>query len=95
MEQSITLNVPINSSSEDWQKIAAVYSTLDGWLGWDSDIPHWYGHDGDVRYIWASAEPSGLLFCGQMESLLWTGWVTVLCAKLTLALGREVHDASV
>jgi hypothetical protein len=92
MEQSITLNVPINLSSEDWQKVAAVYTTLDGWLG-DTDSPYWYGREGDARHIWASAEPSGLLFCGRVESGLWMGWVTVLCARLSLALGREVYDA--
>jgi hypothetical protein len=94
MEQSITLNIPINSASEDWQKVAAVYRTLDGWLG-DSDSPHWYGRDGDARYILASAEPSGLLFYGRVESVLWISWVTVLCARLSLALGREVHAADV
>jgi hypothetical protein len=88
--QSITLNVPYDLSDEDWQKVAAVYRTLDGWIG---DPPSWYGRYGDARYIEASVEPSGLLFDGRVEPELWTGWVTVLCARLSLALGREVYDA--
>lgn len=92
MEQSITLNVPTNLSPGDWRKVAAVYKTLDGWIA-DPDNACWYGHEDHLRYIWASAEPGGLLFCGRVESSLWTGWVTVLCARLSLALGREVHDA--
>lgn len=92
MEQSITLNVPSDLSAEEWQKVAAVYKTLDGWMA-DSDGAHWYGREGDAQYIWASAEPSGLLFCGRLESDLWLGWVTVLCARMSLALGREIYDA--
>ncbi|TXC79678.1 hypothetical protein FRZ40_35590 [Paraburkholderia azotifigens] len=92
MEQSITLNVPTNLSPEDWGKVAAVFRTLDGWLG-DPHGAYWYGREGDARYICASAEPSGLLLCGQVESSLWCSWLTVLCARLSLALGGEVYDA--
>lgn len=92
MEQSVTLNIPTNLSPDDWRKVAAVYKTLDGWIA-DPDCAYWYGREGDTRYIWASAEPGGLLFCGRVESSLWSGWLTVLCARLSLALGREVHDA--
>lgn len=93
MKQSITLNVPIDLSPQEWQKVADVYQNLDGWMGPQSEIPYWYGKEGDPRYISASAEPSGLLLEGQVEPSLWTGWVSVLCARLSLALGREVHDA--
>ncbi|WP_429252994.1 hypothetical protein [Paraburkholderia sp. GAS333] len=74
------------------RKVVAVYKTLDGWIA-DPDCAYWYGREGDTRYIWASAEPGGLLFCGRVESSLWSGWLTVLCARLSLVLGREVHDA--
>ncbi|MBN3816191.1 hypothetical protein G3N57_05960 [Paraburkholderia sp. Se-20369] len=50
MEHSITLNVPTDLSPEDWQKVAAVYTTLDGWLA-DSSGACWYGREGDARYI--------------------------------------------
>lgn len=92
MHQSITLNVPVDLTDEDWEKVGSVYSTLDGWIA-GSSWPCWYGHEGDACYITASAEPSGLLFEGEVEPGLWVGWVTVLCARLSLALGREVHDA--
>lgn len=92
MRQSITLNVPINLDAEEWKKIEAIYKTMDGWIG-DSNSACWYGREDDVRHIWASAEPSGLLFEGVMEHGLWTGWISVLCSRLTLALGREIHDA--
>lgn len=92
MHQSITLNVPYDLPEADWQKIAAVYKSMDGWL--ENEIsPAWYGTDKDHRYIWASVEPSGLLIEGEIDPGLWTGWISVLCAKLTHALGREIHDA--
>jgi hypothetical protein len=92
MEQSITLNVPLNMPSSDWEKVAEVYRTLDGWLA-DSEWPYWYGKEGCSTYITASAEPSGLVFSGEVDSSFWAGWVSVLCARLSLALGWEVHDA--
>jgi hypothetical protein len=92
MHQSITLNVPYDLPDEDWDKIGAVYKSMDGWLE-SQDGPLWYGTDRDARYIYASVEPSGLLIEGQIDPMLWTGWITVLCARLTLTLGREVHDA--
>lgn len=93
MKQSITLNLPVNLSPQEWQKVTSVYESLDGWLGPQSEIPYWYGKEGESRYISASAEPSGLLLEGQIEPLFWTGWLTLLCARLSLALGREIHDA--
>ncbi|PCE29996.1 hypothetical protein BZL54_22800 [Burkholderia ubonensis subsp. mesacidophila] len=92
MRQSITLNVSPYLSEEDWQRVAAVYKTLDGWMG-DPNDACWYGREGDARCITVSAEPSGLCFSGQVESGLWTGWMTVICARLSLALGCEVRDA--
>lgn len=94
MRQDITLNIPYDLSNEEWEKVAAVYASLDGWLG-DPDGPAWYGREGDARYIGSSVEPSGIQFFGEVETLLWTGWLTVLCARMSLALGREVHDAEV
>lgn len=91
MQHSLTLNVPINLSTQDWEKVASVYRELEGWIESDEDC--WFGHEGDSCFITASAEPSGLVFCGQMESSLWAGWTSVLCAKLSAALGRNIHDA--
>ena len=92
MEQTITLNLPDDLSDADWKKVYSVFEQMDGWIdGYDD--PYWFGTEDDERYIWASEEPSGLLLCGEIEDIIWIGWITVLCAKLTLALGREIHDA--
>ncbi|MFZ6757896.1 hypothetical protein ACO0K9_11865 [Undibacterium sp. Ji50W] len=92
MFQTITINLPIDMPASDWEKVSKVYREMDGWIE-NSEWPCWYGKEGSDRYISASAEPSGLLFDGEMEPGLWTAWFTVLCARLTLALGRPVHDA--
>ncbi|RYX80072.1 hypothetical protein EON83_30185 [bacterium] len=92
MQQSITLNIPYDLPQEDWGKISSVYQTLDGWIE-HAEWPSWYGNEGDDKYIVVSSEPSGLLFTAEVESSLWTTWVSVLCSRLTLALGREVRDA--
>ena len=92
MNKSITLNIRYDISESEWEKIGEVYRSMDGWLE-GQQSPCWYGVEGDLRYIWASVEPSGVLFEGEIETRLWIGWLTVLCAKLTLALQREVHDA--
>lgn len=65
---------------------------MDGWIE-DAKIPCWYGSDDGANYISVSVEPSGLVFEGNVELGLWIAWITVICAKLTLALGTLVHDA--
>jgi hypothetical protein len=92
MRHTITLNLPYDLAREDWDKVADVYCRMDGWLK-NSEGPCWYGKPGSSKCIYASVEPSGLLLEGELDSTLWTGWVSVLCARLTHALGREVHDA--
>ena len=90
MEESITLNVPYDLSVAQWAKVLTVYRAMDGWI---EDASSWFGPPGGERYIGASSEPSGLVITGNVDPLLFRGWVTKLCAKLTAALGREVHDA--
>ncbi|MDA8522943.1 hypothetical protein [Acidovorax sp. NCPPB 4044] len=94
MRHEITLNIPYDLSDEQWAKVMDIYASLDGWLG-DRNEPAWYGREGDERCIGASVEPGGIQFFGEVETPLWTGWLTVLCARMSLALGREVHDAEV
>jgi len=91
MRQSITLNIRYDIPEDEWQKIDTVYRSMDGWFD-SQDVSRWYGMKDAPRHILASVEPGGILFEGEMESGLWTGWLTVLCARLTMALGREVHD---
>lgn len=92
LEQSITLNLPYDLSPDDWKKVSAVYQQMEGWIDC-SGHPCWFGTEKDERYIVASVEPSGLVLTGHISDMIWIGWITVLCAKLTLALGREIHDA--
>ncbi|WP_156362525.1 hypothetical protein [Xylophilus sp. Leaf220] len=59
------------------------------------NIPDWFGPLDSSKYLVASMEPSGLLLGGNIELLLFQGWVTKFCAKRTLALGHEVYDAEI
>ncbi|QBE63915.1 hypothetical protein [Pseudoduganella lutea] len=92
MIQSITLNLPCDLSKAEWDKVTAVYGSMDGWL---EEHSSWFGPWDSERFISASVEPSGLLVEGNIDPLFFRGWVTKLCAKLTEALGREVYDAEV
>ncbi len=94
MEESITLNLPYNRSESEWAKVMAVYREMDGWIEGQA-LPCWFGTLDGSRFIAASVEPGGLQLFGKIEPLLFRGWVTKLCAKLTAALGREVYDAEV
>jgi hypothetical protein len=94
MEQSITLNLPYDLTDSEWAKVLAVYRSMDGWLE-GQELPCWFGSLDSAQFVAASVEPSGLLIEGNLEPLLFRGWVTKLCAKLTAALGREVYDAEV
>jgi hypothetical protein len=93
MDQFITLNIPQDLSDEGWEKISEVYKSMDGWIE-GKDFPYWYGTEEDDRYISVSFEPSGLLFSGKVNDDLWVGWLTQMCAKLSIALGIEVYDAT-
>lgn len=94
MNQTITLNLPYNLSDEDWQTVQKVYENIDGWKGYIIDgCPTWFGSENDERYVWASVEPSGLLLSGNLPNDIWAGWLTVLCAKLSVALNLEIHDS--
>jgi len=90
--KNITLNLPYTLSKEEWDKVEKVFKELDGWMNHEQ-YAYWYGEEDDDRYITASVEPSGLLLSGKIEDDLWTSWLTMLCAKLSVALDREVYDA--
>lgn len=92
MERTITLNLPYDLSDTEAAKVLEVYRQMDGWIE-NKDFPYWYGTEDDDQFICASLEPSGLVLTGNVDEIVWIGWITVLCAKLTLALGRETHDA--
>ena len=92
---SMTLNLPYDLSEAQWKLVDEVYQSMDGWLGYSApdNIPCWYGTESDRQYIWASVEPSGLFVEGNLDARVWTGWISMLCARLSLKLGREVCDA--
>jgi hypothetical protein len=92
---SITLSLPYNLTREQWGAVDEVFRSLDGWIGYteEDNIPQWYGPESSERYVLASVEPSGLLIEGNLQPDHWTGWLTVLCARLSLRLNMEVRDA--
>lgn len=90
MVQAITLNLPYDLSDAEWDKVAAVYRSMDGWI---EEHASWFGPWQSERYIAASVEPGGLLVEGNVDPDVFRGWVTKLCARLTAALGREIYDA--
>jgi hypothetical protein len=92
LRQTITLNVDPYLSDEQWAKVHEVYRGMDGWIE-GARIPSWYGTASNEPNITASVEPSGLVFEGDVELSLWTGWISVICARLTQTLGTAVHDA--
>lgn len=91
MNHEITLNVRYDIPEREWQIVSDIYRSMDGWLAAE-DLPRWYGTEDDEKYILASVEPGGIQFGGKIEAALWTSWLTVLCARLSVALGREIHD---
>lgn len=92
MSQAITLNLPYNLADSEWTKVFAIYESMDEWVPGQA-VPCWFGPLDSPWYVAASVEPSGLLLEGNVDPVLFRGWVTKLCAKLTIALGREVYDA--
>ena len=94
MIQSITLNLPYDLTDAQWAKVQAVYESMDGWIP-DQEIASWFGSLNSPQYVVASVEPGGLLLEGNLESLYFRGWLTKLCARLTVVLGLEIHDAEV
>ena len=94
---TITLNLPYDLSRQQWAAVDSVFEGMDGWLGYDQrdNTPQWYGDEPATQFVWASVEPSGLLVEGNLEPSLWTGWISVLCARLSLALQMEIRDAEI
>jgi hypothetical protein len=93
--QTITLSLPYDLNELQWAAVDEVYRNMDGWIGYDSvdNTPRWFGSESDARFVSASVEPSGLQLDGRLPSAEWTGWTSVLCLRLSLALGMEIRDA--
>ena len=91
-KHTITLNLRYNLSDSKWAQVWEEYKQMDGWKE-HANTPSWYGIEGDTLYINASSEPSGLVLDGTIETNHWIAWLTVLCARLSIVLKREIHDA--
>jgi hypothetical protein len=92
---NITLSLPYDLTEDQWTIVDEVFRSMPGWIGYnpDDNTPQWYGMESSKQFIWTSVEPSGLLVEGNLDPALWTGWISVLCARLSLRLGFEVCDA--
>ena len=92
---SITLNLPYDLTEEQGLAVDQVFREMDGWVGHaeDDNTPQWYGTSSSPKHVWASVEPSGLLIEGNLDESHWTGWISTLCARLSLVLQCEIRDA--
>jgi len=91
MNHRITLNIRDDQPEAAWAAVMRVYKSMPGWLG-TMDLPRWYGAEDDVNYVWASVEPGGIVFEAQMAPEQWRLWIEDLCTRMSVALGRPVHD---
>ncbi len=91
--QSITLNVSYELPDDILRSITEIYQQMPGWREYKDGIPYWFGDDGDLQFLCASLEPSGLLIAGDLEHDCWNGWVSDLTFRLSRLLGFEVRDA--
>ncbi|MHB1079328.1 MAG: hypothetical protein ACYC67_07980 [Prosthecobacter sp.] len=79
------------------EKIRLVFESMEGWKGHDLDnCPIWFGvSDIDEQWLWASWEPSGLLFEGELKTGRFEPWIMELQSKLSSTLGFPVADANI
>lgn len=90
---AITLSLPYDLDDAQWSTVDEVFASLPGWHP-DADGAVWqYMIDGMPHRVEASIEPSGLLLEGDLPPASWTGFVSMLCARLSRRLGIDVCDA--
>lgn len=89
MRQDININIHYTAPKEVWDAVGKVYSEMPKWIGYNNSIPYWYGTEDDC-YIWASVEPSGIQFAGNVPQDEWDLWISLLKEKLTLVLGYPI-----
>ena len=94
MQNSITLTIPADLSDTEWRKIDMVYKMMPYWVGFHEDgCPYWFGDESKDRFLYASVEPSGLLFSGQLDKNEFDSWIELFKNLATKQLGFDVIDA--
>ncbi|WP_379163153.1 hypothetical protein [Paenibacillus sp. sgz5001063] len=86
------LNIWGHLPDEVWDKVADIYKSMPGWIGYRNGIPYWFGQEDDAVFIEASVEPSGLSFYAQMDQSDWDSWIERFKSEATKALGFNVGE---
>lgn len=86
------LNIHYTAPDEIWDKIELVYKEMPYWIGFIKGIPYWYGEESEEKCIWASVEPSGIQFAGNLPLEEWNNWLELLKSKLTKVLEYEIGE---
>ncbi|WP_291720211.1 hypothetical protein [Bernardetia sp.] len=96
--QSMTLNIRYDLPNGVWENtIPKIYESMEGWVGFvksdeNDSIPYWFNTDEQQKHIWASVEPSGLLFEGRMTDAEWKEWKLKIKKIATQKLGFKVGE---
>lgn len=85
------LNIRYDQPKEYWDKLNIIYKSMNGWKGFTSGIPYWYG-DNSSNHIEASVEPSGLQFYARLDAELWNNWIKEFREKCSSEFGYEVGE---
>ena len=95
----MNLNIRYDAPSEVWDKIASIYSRLNGWLGFGGGgnqgqigIPYWFSYEEEKMHVCASVEPSGLFFSGLMDDAEWELWIKEIKHIATSELGYRIGE---
>lgn len=90
--QNCNLNIWYYLSDDVWDKVATVYESMPGWIGYKDGIPTWFRSEEDDVFITASVEPSGLSFYAQMSDDDWRSWIERFKVEATQVLGFTVGE---
>lgn len=87
------LNIRYDLPAKELDKLNSIYQKMDGWLGYgESGIPYWFSFNENEPSIFASLEPSGLLFCANMNLAEWNTWKLAFKKRATEVFGFKVGE---
>ncbi len=96
---SRNLNIRYDLPDEIWDKVPAIYESMDGWLGFgdgsngQKGIPFWFSYNYEDKHISASVEPSGLqFFATNIDEQEWETWLKKVKEIATKTLGFKVGE---